>query len=189
MAEQIPELKGARHLRRYNVSTYAAKPTTDELPKKYSKVMVTWLDAQEAVLEAQAAQRDAEAQVAALTAAAKDREEYWEGYKAESLLTFKQLSDDFDRLTAELESQLAGKWISVDVEMPKEEDREFWCWLGPNDGILASDGTLIKAAFANYMKIVKTYRSVDGSIKFSCGCLEKVTHYQPLPSPPTKEKL
>jgi hypothetical protein len=102
-------------------------------------------------------------------------------------LVWRKKIHDLENRIAKLEAQLAGKWISVDVEMPKEEDRKFWCWVGPSDGILASGGTLIKAAHPFYMKIIRTYRSREGNIKFNCGTLEKVTHYQPLPAPPTND--
>ena len=82
-----------------------------------------------------------------------------------------------------MQSQLAAKWISVDVSMPSEIDAEFWVWVRPNAGI-RHDGSLIKADFSPHMRLCKTYQNRDGEVRFNCGALEEVTHYQRTPSPP-----
>lgn len=82
-----------------------------------------------------------------------------------------------------LRAELDAKWISVDVSMPSEIDAEFWVWVRPNAGI-RHDGALIKADFSPYMTLCKTYQNRDGEVRFNCGALQEVTHYQRTPSPP-----
>jgi hypothetical protein len=79
-----------------------------------------------------------------------------------------------DRRIAELQAQLDGKWISAKEQMPAEEDREFWGYIKGTWG----------GADRFYMDKVKTWRNKSGEIRFNCGCLEEVTHWQPLPQPP-----
>ena len=77
-----------------------------------------------------------------------------------------------------------SEWISVEKDMPKEVDQEVWAWVVPNSGI-EHDGSLTIGSFDPYMRTVKTYLSRNGDIRFNCGALQEVTHWQPKPLPPS----
>lgn len=80
-----------------------------------------------------------------------------------------------------------AQWIDVTEMMPSEEGKEFRCWVGPNAGYLDTNGGLIVASTGFYERPVNTYRAKSGDLRFNCGSLEQVTHWQ-LPDPPKERE-
>lgn len=83
----------------------------------------------------------------------------------------------------------AETWRDFDKERPAEEGIQVWAHtvgLGPHPSILEPSVILDFSNDSARVQVLKTYRSLDGTIRINCSAAQRVTHWMPyhVPAPP-----
>jgi len=81
-------------------------------------------------------------------------------------------------------------WIEIKegCEMPAA-DVELWCWVVPRESfyfdVPGYEHQTTPGIWEPHAKVIRTFRTREGDVRFNCGCGETVTYYRLLPAPPT----